>query len=265
MTAQGRWFSYDRLGDRMREYGRCAFDAGAPLRNIAGWGVGFIISEAGEVCTTGPYGPPQVLTARVRPSSVAGPGAAALMTSTAGGLLEGPYLIPSDGGPRNADFMVVERRAWAFQPAAAVYAATATTLEVWPFSTVPYAPTFTPASASIPLPVPLATSPVLRRTGARRWLLVVDTAGTLRSYDAPVLREQWAWRTDGGLRLQAPLGFAASESLLGTLLLVVDGALLAIAAEGAGVGPQEWWDGWFMESGTSGSCHDGCREEWLLP
>lgn len=288
VTVRGRWFEVVQ-GSIRKELGLCTFDAGAPLRNIAGFGEGFVISEAGEVCTTDVNGPPRILPSRVSPMSVAGPGWGAFMTSTSGELLLNyapTGLAPVDGGPRHANFMVVERLGYLLQPPPALYAATPTSIEVWPLGNPPATPaaTFAGPAFSLPLTSPLATSPLLRRSGARRWLLLVDTGGSLRSvdvrvldgqwavspdggrsFDAPVLREQWAWSPDGGLQLQAPLGFGASASLLGTLLLVADGAVLAVVADGDAHDLPEPRDAWLMGSGTSTGCHDGCSDEPKLP
>ena len=255
LTANGRVTSYEPWF--VRDYGQCAFDGGLPKRLIAGYGMAYVISEAGEVCLTSHLGPPtRNLPIRVRPMSVAGPPDGVWMTTTSGSLFRA-FPGEVDAGPRNADFMVVLNRY--FDPG--LFAATPGSIQFWPN---PW-PDFAAPPISTPLSAPLATSPVFRLSGSRRWLLTLDTAGALRSFNAANLKEQWAWRPDGGLNLQAPLGFAPSESRLGTLLMVVDGAVLAVVADGAAHDMWYLQDSWTMESGWNSNCHQGCINELAIP
>ena len=253
VAANGQVYRLER--GMLSEFRQCTFDAGLPTRILTGFSKGVVVSAAGEVCDVETS---TVRSVRVRPASVIGPSDELLMSSIGGDLIHGATTV--DAGPRNLDFMVSEPRAkQPPSPPPSLYGATASALEVWPFDYgVGFSQfQFEPRSAWFPLSAPLATSPVLRvGDNGRRWLLTVDVAGTLASFDAASLRQQWSWRPDAGLRLQAPLGFATSRTHDGTLLMVVDGAVIAVIADGT---PQSLWAqqySWLMESGSSCGCHE---------
>lgn len=255
VTADGR-FLLDSTRDPadVSLHPGCDFAGATLVRLVTGFVFTLVASDQGVVCRKTFGQDAGLLGLRIRPSSLSGPAWESYVTSSTGEAWQFQRAAETftrfPTGPQNADFILRDRGS-----TERLYAATPTSLEVHSrgaFGT-------TELVSSLPLVSPLAASPVLRpRAGNERILLAVDMGGTLRSFDAQNLREQWKWRPDGGLQLNAPLGFSPSRTRLGSLLLIVENRLLSVISDGDALEPSgSWW----MEGGGVTGCHTGCGRE----
>lgn len=263
ITADGRFFLVSRAMRDVALDPGCDFAGARLVRLVTGFGVTIVSTDEGVLCSKGFYQDAGFIGPRIRPSSLSGPSTESYATSSTGEALQigtsgGNTFVPFPTGPQNADFILRDNGAAGER----IYSATRVGLEVHQGSFPGTRPNTAQLLSSLPLVAPLATSPVLRPRKALeegRLLLAVDTTGTLRVFEAPVLREQWTWRPDGGLRLNAPLGFAPSATRLGSLLLIIENRLLSVVSDGDVF--SHTFGNWRMEGGSVTGCQDGCRNE----
>lgn len=263
ITADGRFLLVSRAMRDVSLDPGCDFAGARLVRLVTGFGVTVVSTDQGVLCSKGFYQDAGFIGPRIRPSSLSGPSTESYATSSTGEALQfttsgGYTFVPFPTGPRNADFILRDNTAVAER----IYSATRTGLEVHQGSSLGIRPNTVQRVSSLPLVAPLAASPVLRPRRALeegRLLLAVDTTGTLRSFEGPMLREQWTWRPDGGLRLNAPLGFSPSATRLGSLLLIIENRLLSVISDGDVFRPT--FGNYRMEGGSVTGCQDGCRNE----
>ncbi|MDP1921701.1 MAG: hypothetical protein Q8L14_36005 [Myxococcales bacterium] len=255
ITADGRFLLLSSvLRDASLNPG-CDFAGARLVRLVSGFGLTIVSTDQGVMCSKGFDQDAGFIGLRIRPSSLAGPSHESYVTASTGEAWQfinsATTYFPSPAGPQNADYILRE--------GGTIFSATRTGLEVYTGSHSGAAPFSGQLSSSLPLFAPLAASPVLRPRPGGWLLLAVDTTGTLRSVEAPSLREQWMWRPDGGITLNAPLGFSPSRTKLGSLLLIVESRLLNIISDGA-ISDMPFGS-WWMEGGSVTGCNDGCGRE----
>ncbi|MBM4777878.1 MAG: hypothetical protein GQE15_09265 [Archangiaceae bacterium] len=231
--------------------GRCRFDAGTPQSLGTARFNAAITSSSGELCIAPEFLPFDAGTTLLASDLV-------FPLAIAGG--PNPHAVTTDGRfvrltPRSTvfdagvvDTLVQAGGDWYFftsEPALVSLIAPTLPGGVWS----------TRVSA---VPWRVLSPPIFRaqrRSVSNRlegMLYAVGTNQRLMALSTDTLSESWGWSPDGGLELAAPMGFAPSETLNGSVLLPTRDSVISLVADGVLL--RSSWSGWTQAGGDPWNC-----------
>lgn len=228
--------------------GRCQFDAGTPQYLGTARFNAAISSSSGELCVAPEFlsrdaGTTSIANERVYPFAMVG-GDTQVVT-TAGRLVRlTTQSTTFDAGA--VDTMVQGRADWYFftsAPALVRLTAPRFAGALW-------------ASWARPVPLRVTSPPIFRaqrNTSAALEGMIYAVGGSQRlmAISTETLSERWGWSPDGGLELSAPMGFAPSERLNGSVLLPTRDSIVSLVADGV-LSPG--YSGWTQAGGDPMNC-----------